>query len=572
MKLVISYLKRHMAIFLLSMLFLTMEALADLLQPTYMSFIVDVGVKNADVSQILKYGGVMLLIALVGALSAVMRNIYASRTSQTIGKEIRKDMYNNVQKLSLENIDRLQPASIITRITNDVTQIQDFVNSLMRIMVKAPITGIGAIALIVIRTPRQAPVMLVILLIVSVFIVCNIKIGYPRFGIVQKKLDRLNGVTREFLSSVRVVKAFRAEDEETEKFDEASYNLALANTDAMRVMAVFTPLIGLTVNFGIVLLLWLSGGKDATQIGRIMASVNYMTQVLFAVNMISMVINNSVRAVASAERINEVLDEKPAQEKPSEPKFPKISGNIVFDNVSFTYAGCKRESLSDASFTVESGTTVGIIGPTGSGKTTLVNLIPRFYDVTKGRIIIDGVNVNEIDEKYLRSEVSVVAQKALLFTGTVRDNLKWGREDATDEEIKEAAKIACADSFIEEKEEGYDLLLGQGGVNLSGGQKQRLSIARALLRNPKILILDDCTSALDAQTEATVLNGLSGINKDITVLLISQRISTVMRADKILCMNEGRVMGFGTHENLMANCDIYREIYDSQIGGGDNGR
>lgn len=572
MKLVISYLKRHMAIFLLSMLFLTMEALADLLQPTYMSFIVDVGVKNADVSQILKYGGVMLLIALVGALSAVMRNIYASRTSQTIGKEIRKDMYNNVQKLSLENIDRLQPASIITRITNDVTQIQDFVNSLMRIMVKAPITGIGAIALIVIRTPRQAPVMLVILLIVSVFIVCNIKIGYPRFGIVQKKLDRLNGVTREFLSSVRVVKAFRAEDEETEKFDEASYNLALANTDAMRVMAVFTPLIGLTVNFGIVLLLWLSGGKDATQIGRIMASVNYMTQVLFAVNMISMVINNSVRAVASAERINEVLNEKPAQEKPLEPKFPKISGNIVFDNVSFTYAGCKRESLSDASFTVESGTTVGIIGPTGSGKTTLVNLIPRFYDVTKGRIIIDGVDVNEIDEKYLRSEVSVVAQKALLFTGTVRDNLKWGREDATDEEIKEAAKIACADSFIEEKEEGYDLLLGQGGVNLSGGQKQRLSIARALLRNPKILILDDCTSALDAQTEAAVLNGLSGINKDITVLLISQRISTVMRADKILCMNEGRVMGFGTHENLMANCDIYREIYDSQIGGGDNGR
>lgn len=570
MKLIITYLKRHMGIFLLSMTFLIMEAVADLLQPTFMSFIVDEGVENADVKRILFYGGIMLIIAAVGAVSAVMRNKFASRTSQTIGKEIRRDMYKNVQKLSLENIDRLQPASIITRITNDVTQIQDFVNSLMRIMVKAPITGIGAITLIIIQTPRQAPVMVVILIIVSIFIVGNIKIGYPKFSVVQKMLDKLNGVTREFLSAVRVVKAFRAEDEETEKFDAASIDLAEANTAAMRVMAVFNPLISLTVNFGIVLLLWISGNKDASHIGRIMASVNYMTQVLFAVNMISMVINNAVRAIASAERIDEVLDEKPSQKKADNPLVPEIKGEVKFENVSFAYKGCHKEAIKNINVTVEAGTTLGIIGPTGSGKSTLINLVPRFYDATEGRVLVDGCDVTQIDEKHLREKIAVVPQKALLFTGTIEENLRWGRKEASKEEIEEAVKIACADEFIEKSEKGFDTLLGQGGVNLSGGQKQRLSLSRALLRKPKILILDDCTSALDAETESKVLSGLNGLEK-MTVLLISQRISTVMRADKIMCIDEGCVMGIGTHDELIKSCDTYKAIYESQIGGGIDG-
>ena len=572
MKLILKYLRRHIGIFLISTMFLTMEALADLLQPTFMSYIVDEGVANADVHRILFYGAIMLGIAAAGAISAVMRNLFASRTSQTIGREMRRDMYHNVQRLSLENIDRLQPASIITRITNDVTQIQEFINSMMRMMVKAPITCVGAIVLIIIQTPKQAPTMAVVLVIVSIFIFCNMKIGYPKFGIMQKKLDRLNGVTREFLSSVRVVKAFRAEDEETEKFDAASRNLAMANKEALRVMAVFTPLINLTVNYGIVILLWISKNQDSGQIGRLMASVNYMTQVLFAVTMIANVINTAVRAMASSERIQEVLDEVPAQTVPQTPLRPEIKGDIVFDHVSFTYAGAGQESLKDVCFHIPAGKTLGIIGPTGSGKTTLINLVPRFYDASKGQILIDGCDVTQIDEKLLRTAIAVVPQKALLFSGKVSDNLRWGRPDASDEEIAEAAGIACADSFIRKTEKGYDTWLGQGGVNLSGGQKQRISLARALVRKPRILILDDCTSALDAQTESAVLDGLQHMGGNATVLLISQRISTVMRADYILCLDNGIVQGFGSHKDLMAGCRIYQEIYDSQIGGGANGR
>jgi ATP-binding cassette subfamily B protein len=549
------------------------------MQPTYMSYIVDDGVANADVGQILIYGGIMLGIALFGAFCAVMRNHFASRTSQTIGKEIRRDIYHNVQQLSLENIDRLQPASIITRITNDVTQIQDFINSIMRIMIKAPITGIGAVVLIIIQTPKQAPIMIVIVIIATLLIVLNIMVGYPRFGKVQKKLDKLNGVSREFLSSVRVVKAFRAEDKETGKFKNASDDLADANTSALRAMAMFAPLINLTVNFGIVLLLFISKEQAAGDIGRLMASVNYMGQVLFALAFISNVINSAVRALASSERIKEVLDEKPVQKKAEHPQKPEIKGEIKFNDVFFAYAGASRNALSHISFTANPGETIGIIGPTGSGKTSLVNLIPRFYDTTEGAITVDGVNVNEIDEEYLRSKVALVAQKALLFTGTIMENLSWGLSNSHDNLSKEdesrihkAVQIACADEFIGKTKDGYNTLLGQGGVNLSGGQKQRLSLARALIKEPNILILDDCTSALDATTESSVLKGLSEMETKATVLLISQRISTVMRADKILVLNNGEVQGFGTHTELLNNCGTYREIYESQIGGLDDGR
>ena len=574
MKLILSYLKRHIVIFCISTAFLTLEAVADLMQPTYMSYIVDEGVANADVSRILKYGGIMLGIALFGALCAVMRNHFASRTSQTIGKEIRHDIYHNVQQLSLENIDKLQPASIITRITNDVTQIQDFINSIMRIMIKAPITGIGAVVLIIIQTPKQAPIMIVIILVAVLLIIANILVGYPRFGKVQKKLDKLNGVSREFLSSVRVVKAFRAEDKETEKFDDASDALAAANTSALRAMAMFAPLINLTVNFGIVLLLFISKDQNAADIGRLMASVNYMGQVLFALAFISNVINNAVRALASSERIKEVLDEKPVQKKAVNPKRPEIKGNIEFKNVSFAYAGASRDALHNITFSASPGETIGIIGPTGSGKSSLVNLLPRFYDVTEGEILVEGENVNEIDEELLRSRVALVAQKALLFSGTIMENLSWGLERKTGHELSEedkkriyrATEIACAEEFIENTKDKYDTLLGQGGVNLSGGQKQRLSLARALIREPGILILDDCTSALDANTESKVLKGLNEMDTKATVLLISQRISTVMRADKILCLNNGEVQGFGTHAELMQSCQTYREIYESQIG------
>ncbi|WMT43260.1 ABC transporter ATP-binding protein [Paenibacillus sp. D2_2] len=567
MKLIFSFIRRHLGMFLTAMFFLCVETLADLLQPTFMAYIVDNGVKGQDVQVILYYGAIMVGIAALGALGAVMRNIYASRTSQTISKELRGELYRKVQTLSFENIDRLQPSSIITRITNDVTQIQNFINSSMRIMIKAPITCIGAVILIMVQTPQQIPVMVAILVIAGALIVGNMKLGYPRFGKLQQKLDKLNGVSREFFSSIRVVKAFGAEAQEQEKFGAAAGEFADAGISATRVLAVFSPLINLTVNMGIIALLWLSGSQNTGQIGRLMASVNYMTQVLFAIGMVSMILNTAVRALASSERVQEILDEQPAQLQPQQPRVFDVKGEVSFNNVSFTYARTGRAAIEGIDFTANAGETIGIIGPTGSGKTTLVNLVPRFYDATQGQVLIDGCDVTQMDTELLRNAIAVVPQKALLFTGTIADNLRFGNSAATDEELRQAARIASADDFVSDFTDGYETRLGQGGVNLSGGQKQRISIARALLRRPRILILDDCTSALDASTEAAVLNGLRTEAAGITVLLISQRISTVMRTDRILCMEDGQLRGFGTHQELMENCMAYRAIYASQIGG-----
>ena len=571
MKLIFHYIRRHLGSFIAAMIFLCIEATADLLQPAFMGYIVDNGVKDANIGQIMYYGAIMLGIAAVGAFSAVMRNIFSCRTSQYIGKELRGDIYRKVQTLSFENIDRLQPSPIITRITNDVTQIQDFTSSSMRIMIKMPITCIGAIALIIIKTPQQIPVMIVTLILAVIIIMVNMKLGYPRFSNLQKKLDKLNNVSREFLTSIRVVKAFNAEGQEQEKFEAASENLSKASISTMRIMAIFPALINLVVNLGIVVLLWITQSQASSEIGQIMAAVNYMTQVLFSLSMVSSIFNTAVRAMASSKRVNEIMEEIPAQISPKTPIFPNIKGEISFEHVHFSYAGSSRESLNQIDFHIMPGETLGIIVPTGSGKTTLVNLVPRFYDATKGKVLIDGHNINTIDEQTLRTAVAVVPQKALLFTGTILDNLRWGKRDATEEEITCAAKIACADTFVTAMKDGYNTQLGQGGVNLSGGQKQRLSLARALIRNPRILILDDCTSALDASTEATVLNGLRKQAKDTTVLLISQRISTVMRADRILCMENGTVQGLGTHQELLAQCPAYQAIYASQIGGGTNG-
>lgn len=567
MKLIGRLIQRHMGMFLTATFFLSIETMADLLQPTFMAHVVDNGVKDKNVKQILIYGAVMLLIAALGAVGAVCRNIFASRTSQLIGKELRGELYEKVQTLSFENIDKLRPASIITRITNDVTQVQNFINGSMRIMLKAPIACIGAIALIIAQTPRQFPVMMGILAAAAVLIALNMKLGYPRFGRMQDRLDKLNDVSREFLSSIRVVKAFNAEDREAEKFGAAAADFARAGVSATRVLATFSPLINLSVNFGIVLLLWRSRAQNAGEIGRLVASVSYMTQVAFALGMVSNILNSAVRAMASAERAQEILLEKPAQRTAHPAMDLEIQGAVAFEGVSFHYAGAANPALSDITFQAEPGETIGIIGPTGAGKTSLVNLVPRFYDASCGRVLVDGADVNLVDPHALRAAIAVVPQKALLFSGTIAENLRWGREDATDAEIERAARLACADEFVRGFPDGYQTALGQGGVNLSGGQKQRLSIARALIRRPKILILDDCTSALDAFTEAAVLKALREEAGSLTTLIISQRISTIMRADRILCLEDGRLMGFGVHAALIENCDTYRAIYASQIGG-----
>lgn len=600
MKLILHYIGRHKKMFFTALLFLGIETLADLLQPTFMSYIVDNGVKNKDVGQILGYGAIMLLIAACGALGAVTRNIFATKTSQTISMEMRGDIYRKVLDLSFENIDRLAPASIITRITNDVTQIQNFVNGCMRIMMKAPITCIGAIGLIILQTPQQIPMMIVILIISFGLIGANMRLGYPRYGKLQRCLDKLNTVSREFLASIRVVKAFGGQEQEVEKFGDAAGEFARAGVSAARVSAVFSPLINLTVNAGIVVLLWLSQSQDAGQIGRLMASVNYMTQVLFSLGMVSNILNTAVRAVASAGRVEEVLNEVPAQKdgagaacgaasvRPAAPAGAAASegvgvganaasgrsrgaAEVRFENVTFSYAGTSRPAIENISFAARPGETVGIIGPTGCGKSTLINLVPRFYDAQSGQVLVDGLDVKAWQMEKLRQKIGVAPQKALLFTGTIAENLRWGNESASMEEIRAAAKIACADEFVTGFANGYDTMLGQGGVNLSGGQKQRLSLTRALLKRPAVLIMDDCTSALDATTEAAVLEGLRQNVADMTVLLISQRISTVMRADRILCLEDGQIRGFGTHQELMESCETYRAIYASQIGGDRNG-
>ena len=583
MKLMLHYIKRHIGMFLIAVVFLTIETFADLLQPTFMSYIVDQGVKGQEMGLILRYGLIMLGITAMGAVGAVVRNTYASRTSQLIGKEIRLAIYEKVQTLSYENIDRLQPASIITRITNDVTQMQNFINGIMRIMLKAPVTCIGAVVLIIIQMPGLLPLMLVILVCAGLLIYGNMKLGYPRFDRMQKKLDGLNQTSREFLSNIRVVKAFRAEAQEQEKFQESSVQLAEAGISSMRVIAVFGPMINLTVNMGIVVMLWISGRELTGDIGKLMACVNYMTQVLFALGMVSNILNSAVRAVTSSARVQEILDEVPAQREPDESRDAHgLTGSIEFRQVSFAYAGTARPAVQEAGFMVKEGETIGIIGPTGSGKSTLINLVPRFYDASQGQVLVGGQDVTQIPMAQLRQMIAVVPQKALLFTGTIEENLRWGDKQAGWEEIYQAAEAACAEEFLSKLPDGYDTMLGQGGVNLSGGQKQRLSIARALLKKPRILILDDCTSALDATTEARVLAGIrresmgnsadfhgSGSNSGaMTVLLVSQRIATVMKADHILCMEDGRVCGFGTHEELLADCEPYRAIYRSQIGAG----
>ncbi|MGN0157870.1 MAG: ABC transporter ATP-binding protein [Brotaphodocola sp.] len=568
MKLVIQYIRRHIVAFLAGILCLSIEAAADLMQPTFMAYIVDRGVKQADVRKILHYGMIMLGIAFLGAAGVILRNYFSSYVSRIVGKEMRSDLYRKVQTLSFENIDRLQTGMIITRITNDVTQIQDFVNSSMRMMFKTPITCAGAVLLIMIQMPEQIPLMLCVMCGTISFIVMNMRVGYPKFGNMQKKLDRLNIVSREFLSSVRVVKAFQAEEQERDKFYEASEAFSSAGIAANRVIAVFSPLTNLTINLGIVIMIWTAGMKELNGIGRLMACVNYMTQIVLSMTMMFKILNTAVRAEASANRIQEIFDEVPAQCAGTERA--NMDGAAVpavsFEHVSFCYAGAGQESLTDLHFSVRKGETIGIIGPTGSGKTTLINLISRFYDATKGRVLVEGQDVTQIEETMLREKIAVVQQKALLFTGTIEENLRWGKKNATEEEMEKAAKIACADGFIHDTKDGYQTLLGQGGVNLSGGQKQRLTLARALLKHSEILILDDCTSALDAETERKVLNGLRKKSEGMTVFLISQRVSTVMKSDRILCLENGCVQGFGTHQELMETCGTYQDFYRSQIG------
>lgn len=571
MRVYATYIKKYGVVFCISLVFLALEALCDLLQPTIMSRIVDVGVAQRDLNYVLSTGGLMLGVTAVGAVAASMRNVLSTYVSQNFGAQLRSDLFKKVQSLSFANIDRFDRASLVTRLTNDVNQVQVFVNGMMRIFVKAPLMCIGGLFMAAQLNLELSVVLAVVVPIVGLFIFLNMKIGFPFFMKVQQALDKVNGVMREYLSGVRVVKAFNRFDFEVAKFSEANEELQAKSVMATRMMSIFSPAIMLTVNLGIVAVLWMGGmaaERGDMQVGHIIAFTNYMTQILFSLMMISMVFNMFVRAKASAGRIGEVFAEENRMTwKESAAPAAGAGGRIDFENVSFSYEGADGEPvLKNISFSCLPGETVGIIGSTGSGKSSLVGLIPRFYDVTAGTVRVNGQDVRDIDPKRLREKMAIVPQQTMLFTGTVTENLRWGKEDATFEEIERAAKMAQAHDFLARTPDGYETRVGQGGINFSGGQKQRLSIARALVRNPEILILDDSTSAVDVATEAKIKEALREYARGLTCILIAQRITSVMDADKIVVLDRGELVGIGTHASLLASCCVYQEIFQSQLG------
>lgn len=564
------YIRKYWKSFTVAVLFLTVEAVCDLLQPTVMAIIIDKGVAGRDIDYVLKMGGVMLLITAIGAGAASTRSIMASIVSQNFGTELRSDLFKKIQSLSFRNLDHFDRASLITRLTNDVTQVQIFVNGLMRIFVKAPLLAIGGLIMAARLNLHLAVILAVVVPIVAVLIVFNLKLGFPKFFKVQQALDRVNGVMREYLSGVRVVKAFNRFDVEMAKFSRSNEHFKEESVGANRLMAIFSPVIMLTVNLGIVVVLWLGGlgvNTGTIQVGHVIAFINYMTQILFSLMMISMVFTMFVRAKASAGRIGEVFAEETRLTWDESLSTFSEKGSIQFQHVSFSYDGAGSEPvLKDINLSIHPGETVGLIGSTGSGKTTLVGLIPRFYDVTGGSIMVDGEDVKNVNPKLLREKIAFVPQKNVLFTGTVAENIRWGKEDATQQEMEAAAAMACADEFITASPEGYQTRIGQGGVNFSGGQKQRLSIARALVKKPEILILDDSTSAVDVATEAKMKAALKKYANGLTCILIAQRISSIIDADKIVVLDRGEVAGIGTHQELMRDCRVYQEIYRSQMG------
>ena len=549
----------------------TVETLCDLAQPAIMATIIDVGVAERRLDYVLQMGGLMLLLTAVGALTALVRNYLASDVSQNFGADVRLDLYAKIQRLSFDRINQLDQASLVTRVTNDVTQVQTLVNGMMRVALKAPLLCIGGLVMAAALNQRLAAVLAVVVPLVGVMIGINIKVGLPRFALMQQALDRINSVMREYLSGVRVVKAFNRFAYEVDKFSYANERYYERSVSAARTMAIFGPSVGVVVNVGIVAVLWLGGlGVRSGQIpvGHVIAFINYMMQVLFALMIMSMVFGMFVRAKASAERIGEVLAQPDDVQGALDVVWDEAAlGGVVFEDVSFSYGGSGGAPvLQHISLTCRPGETVAIIGSTGSGKSSLVNLIPRFYDATAGRITVNGAEVSLVSPQRLRETIALVPQKTVLFTGSILENIKMGSEQAGLAAVEQAAGVAQAHEFITAFPEGYQTMIGRGGVNLSGGQKQRIAIARALVRKPAILILDDCTSAVDMVTEAKIRAALPLYAAGMTVIVIAQRITSVMDADRIIVLHQGEVVGNGRHEALLRDCAIYGEVFRSQIG------
>ena len=545
-----------------------LQSMADLFLPTLMANIIDNGVVVGNIPYVLKTGAVMLLVTAFGALAAVGASYFSARTAMGLGRDLRRQIFHHVEGFSLQEFDKFGTASLITRTTNDIMQIQRVVMMGMRMVLSAPLMLVGGIIMAVSKDPQLTLVILLAMPVLLIFLAIMFSKGMPLFQKVQKKVDRLNLVLRENLTGVRVIRAFNREKDEQTRLETANSELTDISIKVNRLMAFAMPFMMLIMNLTVVAVIWIGGIRidgGHLQIGDLMAFIQYVMLIMFALLMASMMFVMIPRAAVSARRINEVLATVPAIADEGTEKADKEQGTLEFDRVSFKYPGAEEPVLSDISFKVGPGETLAIIGGTGSGKSTLVNLIPRFYDATEGTIRLNGVDIRRMPAEEVRQRIGYVPQKAVLFSGTVAENIRFGKEDATDEEVRHAAEIAQAAEFIEKMKDGYDTFIEQGGTNLSGGQKQRLSIARALVRRPDVYIFDDSFSALDFKTDAKLRAALKKETKDKAVIIVAQRVSTVIDADQIVVLDKGRIAGIGTHRELLESNDIYREIVKSQM-------
>ncbi|MBD2860548.1 ABC transporter ATP-binding protein [Paenibacillus oceani] len=564
------YLKPYWLPVLLAPLLMLVEVYMDLLQPKLMADIVNNGVMQGDISYIRQTGLLMLGIALIGLVGGIGCSIYSSIASQHFGADLRKDVFTKVQSFSFQNLDRFQAGSLVTRLTNDIVQMQTLVQMTLRILVRAPFLAIGSCVMAYMISPRLALILAVAVPVLFVTQYVLIRSSFPLFAKVQARLDGVNTVLQENLSGIRVVKAFVRSVYENSRFGKANADFTEIAIKASRIVAINMPIMMFIMNASIVAVLWYGGGlnwEGSLQIGDLIAFINYVTQLLSSLLMVGMMMVAVSRAKASADRVREVLETEPdIQDAPHAKDGVIRAGRVEFDRVSFGYDPKRGYELTEISFTAEPGQTVAILGATGSGKSSLVSLISRLYDASGGSIRIDGADIRNIRLGHLRTKVATVLQQSILFSGTVRDNIRYGKPDASQEEVEEAARAAQAHDFISQMPDGYDSIIGQRGVNLSGGQKQRVSIARALLTRPSVLILDDSTSAVDLGTESRIQRALKELMSSSTTIVIAQRISSVMDADHILVMEDGRIVAQGTHAELIRTSAVYQDIYQSQLG------
>ncbi|MFC4714237.1 ABC transporter ATP-binding protein [Planococcus dechangensis] len=544
------------------------QSIAELFLPTLMADIIDNGVVQGNIPYIWEIGVWMLLVSAIGAAAAVFASYYSAKAAMGMGRDLRQKVFKHVGEFSLQEFDEVGTASLITRTTNDITQVQQVVIMMLRMVISAPIMLVGGVILAVSKDAQLSLVIIGAMPILAVSILLILKYGMPLFQQVQKQLDGLNLVVRENLTGIRVIRAFNRESQEKARLQKANRDLADVSIKVNKVMAFLMPVMMLVMNMTVVAVIWFGGiriNNGAMQIGDLMAFIQYVMMIMFALVMASFMFVMVPRAAVSARRINEVLDMHPAFQDNGTKKADRTRGTLEFDDVTFYYPGAEEPALSNISFTAKPGEITALIGGTGSGKSTLVNLVPRFYEVSSGTIRVNGVDIRQAPQQEVRSKIGFVPQKSMLFTGTIADNIRFGKQDASQTELDHAARIAQATEFIDQIDGGYAAEIEQGGSNLSGGQKQRLSIARALIRKPDVYIFDDSFSALDFKTDAKLRKALKDETKNATVLLVAQRVSTVVDADRILVLEKGQVVGMGTHEELLESNEVYREIALSQL-------